>query len=236
VDRQVGITAAKRFAAGTTLDNWLMAGINKGTGRGGLNEDGGDPMVLVRWQWQFLGRALPFSQSDLKFRQKPAASLAIATARVRGPYTRYSSSGGGQLDGFDIGGDERYTLRQYLQEFAWHFDGMSIQQEYHVKQIRDHESGADSTLRGGYAQFGKLWEIHRRDHNLGIEGAIRIARVDWDTPEPDRVQDEITLVSNLFIRGHNNKVTAEVSQIRLDSEQTGKDKDVRFRLQWDVSF
>jgi hypothetical protein len=236
VDRQVGITAAKRFAAGTTLDNWLMAGINKGTGRGGLNEDGGDPMVLVRWQWQFLGRALPFSQSDLKFRQKPAASLAIATARVRGPYTRYSSSGGGQLDGFDSGGDERYTLRQYLQEFAWHFDGMSIQQEYHVKQIRDHESGADSTLRGGYAQFGKLWEIHRRDHNLGIEGAIRIARVDWDTPEPDRVQDEITLVSNLFIRGHNNKVTAEVSQIRLDSEQTGKDKDVRFRLQWDVSF
>jgi hypothetical protein len=50
------------------------------------------------------------------------------------------------------------------------------------------------------------------------------------------VQDEITLDSHLLIRGHNNTVPAAVSQIRLDSEQTGKDKDVRFRLQWDVSF
>lgn len=236
LDRQVGVTASRRFKTATTLENWLMLGINKGTGRGGIDEDGGDPMYLGRWQWNFLGTALPFSQSDLKFRQAPAASLAFGAAHVRGPYTRYSSSGGGQLDGFDSGGDERYTLQQYLQEFAWHYDGMSIQQEYHVKEITDHETGAESTLRGGYAQFGKLWEAGWHDRSFGVEGALRVARVDWDIPGPDRVQGELTLVANLFIRGHDNKISAEVSQVSLDDQSTGKDSDLRFRLQWDVSF
>lgn len=236
LDRQIGVTVAKKYKAGTTLDNWLMLGVNKGTGRGSLGEHGGDPMYLARWQWHFLGRDLPFSQSDLKFRQKPAASLSFAAARVRGPYTRYSSSGGGQLDGFESGGDERYTLEQFLQEFALHYDGYSIQQEYHQKKIKDHETGSRSTLRGGYVQAGKVREVRWLERNLALEGALRFARVNWDTVQPDRAQDEITLVSNLFIRGHNSKVTAEVSQIRLDSDLTGKDKDVRFRLQWDVSF
>ena len=159
LDRQLGITLTKKFQQGTTMDNWLMLGVNQGTGRGGLNEDGGDPMYLARWQWHFLGKELPFSQSDLKFRKMPAASLAFAAAQVRGAYTRYSSSGGGQLDGFETGGDKRYTLRQFLQEFAWHYAGMSIQQELHFKDIRDHETGTDSSLRGGYAQFGKLWQV-----------------------------------------------------------------------------
>ena len=82
----------------------------------------------------------------------------------------------------------------------------------------------------------RSWEITPRERSFAIEAAIRVARVDWSTPEPHRVQDEITLVSNLFIRGHNNKVSAEVSQVRLDNDATGKDQDVRFRLQWDVSF
>ena len=236
LDRQIGVTVAKKYKEGTTLDNWLMLGINKGTGRGSLGEHGGNPMYLARWQWHFLGHVLPFSQSDLKFRDKPAASLAIAAASVRGPYTRYSSSGGGQLDGFESGGDERYTLEQFLQEFALHYDGYSIQQEYHQKRIKDHETGSRSTLRGGYVQAGKVREVRWFDQNFALEGALRVARVNWNTVQPDRVQDEISLVSNLFIRGHNNKVTAEVSQIRLDSDQTGKEKDVRFRLQWDVSF
>jgi phosphate-selective porin len=236
VDRQVGATVAKNYKAGTTLDNWLMLGIHKGTGRGGLDEHGGKPMFLARWQWHFLGQELPFSQSDLKFRQKPAASLAFATAKVRGAYTRYSSSGGGQLDGFESGGDERYTLTQYLQEFALHYDGLSIQQEYHIKKIEDHETGARSTLTGGYAQLGKLWAMSWHDTNLALEGAVRVARVNWNTVDPDRVQDELTLATNLYLNGHKNKFTADISQIRLQDDLNGKDKDVRFRLQWDISF
>ncbi len=236
LDRQIGVTLAKGFMAGTKYDNWLFLGLNKGDGRGNLDDHGTDPMLLARWQWHFLGETLPFSQSDLKFRQKPAASLAFATAQVRGPYTRYSSSGGGQLDGFESGGDERYTLQQFLQEFALHFDGLSIQQEFHIKKIDDHETGARSTLQGGYAQVGKLWAVKWHDRSFALEGAVRIARVDWDTVNPDRVQDELTFATNLFLNGHNNKITADISQIRLKNDLSGKDEDVRFRLQWDVSF
>ena len=236
LDRQIGVTLAKGFMAGTSFDNWVMLGLNKGDGRGNLDDHGDKPMLLARWQWHFLGESLSFSQSDLKFRQKPAASLAFATAQVRGPYTRYSSSGGGQLDGFESGGDERYTLQQFLQEFALQFNGLSIQQEYHIKKIKDHESGARSTLQGGYAQVGKLWAVSWHDKRFAIEGAVRVARVDWDTVNPDRVQDELTFASNLYLNGHNNKLTADISQIRLKNDLTGKDEDVRFRLQWDISF
>jgi len=236
LDRQIGVTLSKGFMAGTTFDNWIILGLNKGDGRGNLDDHGNSPMLLARWQWHFLGETLPFSQSDLKFRQEPAASLAFATAQVRGPYTRYSSSGGGQLDGFESGGDERYTLQQFLQEFALQFKGLSIQQEFHIKKIEDHETGTRSTLQGGYAQVGKLWAVSWHDKNFSVEGALRIARVDWDTVSPDRVQDELTFATNLYLNGHNNKITADISQIRLQNELTGKDKDVRFRLQWDVSF
>ncbi|MGI9201541.1 MAG: porin [Woeseiaceae bacterium] len=236
VDRQVGATFLKKFMPGTKMDNLLFLGVNKGNGRGGIDRRNGDPMYLARWQWHFLGEEVPFSQSDLKFRDVPAASLSFAAAQVRGPFTRFSSSGGGQLDGFEDGGDKRYTLQQVLQEFAWHYRGMSIQQEYHVKKIKDHEAGTNSTLNGGYAQFGKLWEKEWFGRNLALEGAVRVARVSWDTVDPNRVQDELTLAGNLFFRGHNNKLTADISQIKLDNDLTGRNKDTRFRLQWDVSF
>jgi phosphate-selective porin len=236
LDRQIGVSLTKGFMAGTTFDNWLMLGVNKGGGRGKLDGHWKNPMLLARWQWNFLGEVLPFSQSDLKLRQQPAASLAFATARVRGPYTQYSSSGGGQLDGFESGGDERYTLQQFLQEFALQFDGLSIQQEYHIKKIKDHETGERSTLQGGYAQVGKLWVVSWFDKNYAVEGALRVAHVNWDTASPGRVQDEITFATNLFLNGHNNKLTADISQIRLKDDLTGKFKDIRFRLQWDVSF
>ena len=236
VDRQVGATLGRRFAAGTTMDSWIMLSVNKGNGRGGIDRRSGDPMYVARWNWQFLGEELSFSQSDLKFRDTPASSVSFAASRVRGPFTRFSSSGGGQLDGFEEGGDRRYTLQQYLQEFAWHYNGMSIQQEFHIKDIEDHEAGTESDLYGGYVQFGKLWEKNWFDRQLAVEGAFRVARVTWDTVDPGRVQDEITLVTNLFLNGHNNKLSAEISDVRLDSDLTGKDKDTRFRLQWDVSF
>ena len=236
LDRQIGITVAKGFMSGTKFDNWLLLGVNKGDGRGNLHDHGSNPMVLARWQWNFFGEVLPFSQSDLKFRQKPAASLAFGGAEVRGPFTRFSSSGGGQLDGFEDGGDERYTLQQFLQEFAWHYNGMSIQQELNIKKIKDHETGQRSTLQGGYAQFGKLWAVSWFEKDLALEGAVRVARVDWDTGIPDRVQDELTFAANLFMNGHNNKLTADISEIRLKNDLTGKEKDIRFRLQWDVSF
>jgi phosphate-selective porin OprO and OprP len=235
LDRQRGITLARHWAKGTPAANWLMLGIHEGDGRGS-GPRGEQAMYVARWQWQFLGRELAFSQSDLKSRDTPAATLAFAGATVRGPYTRFSSSGGGQLDGFEQGKDDRYTLRQGMEEFAWHYAGMSVQQELHIKKIIDHETSQNSTLVGGYAQFGKAWRFQLLGKERVWELALRVARVDWETPFPDRVQDELTAAANLFLTGHDHKFTAEVSRVALDEEFAPSRDDMRYRVQWDVSF
>jgi hypothetical protein len=197
---------------------------------------GEQPMVVGRWQWQFLGENLPFSQGDISFRDKPAASLAFGAAQVRGPYTRFSSSGGGQLSDFEAGGDERYTLKQWMQEFAWQYQGYSVQQEFHVKHITDHDTGLRSELNGGYAQMGKAWRADWKPRPFVWELALRLARVDWDNTPVDRVQREASLVANLFLSGHNNKLSIELSQLELSEENQPNAHETRLQLQWDVSF
>mgnify|MGYP001113163312 CR=1 FL=1 len=235
LDRQVGATVTKSWAAGTRFDNRLMLGLFEGGGRDG-GPTGDDPMLVGRWQWQFLGRDLPFSQSDLLFRDAPAATLAFGASRVRGPYTRFSISGGGQIEGFEAGSDNRYTLRQWLQESAWHYKGMSIQQEFHIKEITDHDESTDSMLTGGYIQFGKAWPVVWGKRNAAWELAIRFARVDWDVPTLDQTQDEVALATNLFLAGHSNKLSADVSRISLAGDSGSRKSEMRLRLQWDFSF
>lgn len=231
LDRQRGVTVAKHLAEGTRFDNWLMLGVMEGDSRD-PGPRGDDPMMLARWQWQFLGEDLPFAQSDFAFRSRPAGSLAFAYARITGPYTRFSSSGGGQLDGFTTGGDDRYVLTQWLQEFAWQFRGYSFQQELHFKNIEDREGNEDGELTGGYLQFGKAWKPTRSQWPLEV--ALRYAQVDWDTLAA-RKQEELSLVLNVFFSGHNNKVSAEIGQLKLDMSGQ-QESNSRFRFQWDFSF
>ncbi len=235
IDRQRGVTLAKNFGDGTRANQWFMLGVFEGDGRN-PGPSGDKPMYVARWQRQFLGFELPFSQSDLLYREDAAASFGLAATTVEGPYTRFSSSGGGQLDGFATGGDERYRLRQWLQEFAWHYRGIAIQQEYHVKKIEDRELGMTSTLRGGYAQLGKIWYAPLFTDEYPVEIAGRFAQVDWDDTPADRRQRELTLAGNLFINGHNNKLTVDVSRLDLDYTGAADESDTRWRVQWDVSF
>ena len=235
LDRQIGATLAKRSLEGSAFDNSLMLGLFEGDGISPAAR-GGAPMAVARWQWQFLGRELPFSQGDIKPREEAAASLSFGAAGVRGPYTRFSSAGGGQLRGYAAGGDERYSLRQYLQEFAWQYRGYSIQQEYHLKLITDHESAQSSELRGGYAQFGKAWRIDWQVLPFVWELAVRLARVEWDKTLLDRTQREYSLVGNVFFSGHDNKLSFELSELEL--QETGQPgvEETRVQLQWDISF
>lgn len=235
LDRQRGATVQKHFAPGTRADQWWFIGVMEGDGRD-PGPKGDEPMVLARWQWQFLGRALPFQQSDFSFSPLPLASFSLAAATVRGPYTRYSSSGGGQLDGFEAGGDERYTLEQWQQGFAWKFNGWSIQQEYHEKYIDNHETGQRSELNGGYAQLGKAWMINGKTWSKPLELAIRYARVNWRGIPIERDQQEWTMAANLYFQGHDNKLTADVSRIGVDEVGGDAADDIRFRIQWDWSF
>lgn len=235
IDRQRGVTLFKEFASGRRGDNWLMAGLYQGDGRD-PGPRGNQPMYMLRWQWHFMGEVLPFSQTDYEFSEKPLGSFSLAAARVRGPYTRFSTSGGGQLDGFSSGGEERYTLEQWQQGFAWRHNGFSVQQEYHQKRIEDHETGLRSKLTGGYAQLGQAWPVNIGRYTFPFQLGLRYAWVDWKNTPQDRTQQEITLGANLFLAGHDSKFTADVSQISIDEPGVGDGDDVRFRLQWDVSF
>jgi phosphate-selective porin OprO/OprP len=192
-------------------------------------------MTMIRWEWDFLGEVLPYSQSDLAMRPTPAASLAFGTARVDGPYTRFSTAGGGQLDGFEPGDSTRYSIEQWLQEFAWHYHGFSLQQEYHVKTVVDRDLQRESELSGGYVQAGKIWPVELASRVLPIELALRYARIDWDQTALDRELEELTLALNVFFEGHRNKLTFDVS--RLDVvEAPSAGHDTRLRAQWEVSF
>ncbi len=235
VDRQRGASLIQRLGKGTRGDSLITAGIYEGDGRE-PGPRGDDFMYMLRWQWNFLGDPLPFSQSDLEVRERPAATFSLAGATVRGPYTRFSSAGGGQLDGFAAGGDDRYTLEQWQQGFAWHYRGISVQQEYHQKRIEDHETGTHSELRGGYAQAGKLWKVPFGGADRGLEIAGRYAWVDWHDTPSDRKQREFSVVGNLFLDGHNNKLSVDISWLSVQQPGLGSAHESRLRAQWDVSF
>jgi phosphate-selective porin OprO and OprP len=234
LDRQRGLTIGTHWAEGRRGDNWLMVGAFEGGGRDAARS-GDDPMWVARWQWQIVGEPLQFAQSDYGYSARPRVAIGFAAARVTGPYTRFSSSGGGQLDGFEVGDDERYTLEQWMQEFAWKYAGMSVQQEFHVKRIEDNATGQRSEITGGYLQFGKTWQATIDEWTRPVELALRIARVEWEG-QIAREQNEVTVAANLYLAGHDNKLTLDLSRIGVDAPTLPRESDIRVRVQWDVSF
>jgi phosphate-selective porin OprO/OprP len=236
LDRQRGVTVAGRFGAGRALDSWYFVGWMEGDGRDphATGGKGDGDMWLGRYQWNFVGEPLPFSQGDPGLRSMPAGTLAFAAAKYEGPYTRFSSSGGGQLDGFEEGSGDRYVVEQWMQEFAWHYDGWSVQQEFHVKHVDDRVDGGRTRLTGYYAQGGKAWPWTIGTWTRPVEVAARLAKVVTDDAgAASTSQREATLALNLYLAGHDNKLTLDVSKLRLSRDQRS---DWRWRLQWDVSF
>lgn len=233
VDRQNGVIASGRLAAGQPADASWWLGLLNGNG---LNSsgDGGKPMWLARYQWNFSGEVLPFSQSALKRYLNARGSLAFAVVTNDSRYTRFSSGGGGQLPGFDEGLDNQYRIEQFLQEFAWQKGPWSIQQEFHYKKISDRVNGGSARLAGGYLNAGWFPSAHFEDWPEPLELAVRVALVK-PYPENDLNQNkEFSLAMNWFFNGHRNKLTSDVSLIEIDDPQ-GRAKGWRFRIQWDIS-
>jgi phosphate-selective porin OprO/OprP len=207
VDRQNGVMASGRLAPGMRADSSWWLGVFNGNG---LNAggDGGRPMVVGRYQWNLDGEVLPFSQSALKAFTEPRSALAFVFASNDSPYTRFSSSGGGQLPGYAAGSDNQYRIKQFGQEFARH--------------------------RGGYFQVGWFPSSRYATWPAELEVAARYALVNPDEGANSRHNQEFSLAGNWFFNGHRNKITADLSW--LDIEDSGEQqRDVRFRIQWDVS-
>lgn len=231
IDRQQGAALVGRLFEGTWIDSSYSAGVYTGTGRGG----GGDadrPMFVGRWQWNFLGRELPFTQSDVARRPDAAASLAFGGVTNRSRFTRFSSAGGGQLDGFAAGAPGQYALEQRLVEFALHRRGLSLQAEHHWKRIDDRLAGTTSELDGYYVQAGYFFNGLWPDFPERLEFAVRVARVDPDYGVP--AEAEYSLGGNWFFAGHRNKLSFDVSRLH-EIGAGGRESEWRFRLQWDIS-
>jgi hypothetical protein len=236
VDRQPGLMLFGRLLPGTPADSWYYVGLFNGNGANASNDDA-QMMWLARYQWNFLGRDLAFSQSDVKLREKAAGSLAFAAVGNRSPYTRFSTEGGGELDGFEPGEPGQYDLRQKVLELAFQYRGLSIQAELHRKDVTDNTTGERTALRGGYAQAGFFPWALAHEIPRALELAVRWALVDPDRTAVDDDRRELTFGANWFFHGHDNKITVDFSRLELDQAAPAPVlRDHRLRVQWDVSF
>ena len=234
VDRQEGAMLMGHIFEGSLADSWYHAGVFSGTGAGGGGNDDDEMMWVGRYQWNFLGRDLGFEQSDLERTPQPTASIAGAGAHNRSPFTRFSSSGGSQLPGFEAGGPGRYIVDQFMLETAFKWQGLWIQHESHWKEVEDTETNVDSSLTGTYVQAGYFFHGLVDAFPAPLELAARVAFVSGDAPFPGD-EREITVGANWFFAGHANKLTSDISWLSLDDD-SGTLEITRFRLQWDISF
>jgi phosphate-selective porin OprO/OprP len=234
-DRQVGAAIFGRLFPGTLADLYYTAGVFTGNGRMEESDDS-DLMWLGKLQWNFFGEFLRNSQSDLSYSEKPVGALAIAGLRNRSPYTRFSSSGGGQLDGFEPGVRGQYELRQIGQELSLFYRGFSLQQEMHFKRIEDKVNNTVTNLRAGFVQMGYFFHglIEAIPEELEFAG-----RYGWVDPNKEIDQDtrtELSFAANWFFAGHDNKLTADFSIFDLETPGGEVLTDQRVRMQWDISF
>jgi hypothetical protein len=244
LDRQKGATVLGRLMKGTVGDSRYYVGVFAGNGRGfrtpsgaaKLDHSDGSPLVMARYQWNFLGRDVGHSQSDLEYNEKPAAALAFGAARNRSRYTRFSSSGGGQLDGFEPGQPGQYALRQFMEEATMKYRGLSLQHELHWKSVEDTVTTNMTHMRGAYVQAGYFFHHMLPQIPKQLEVGTRYAMVDPNRGQVNDRQKELAFVVNWFFDGHRDKVTFDTSRFSLAQREESDLKDTQVRLQWDVSF
>lgn len=242
IDRQVGAQLRGHLFKNSPADLRYWVGVFTGEGRGVRNDD--DNMMWAgRLQWNFFGRDLKWRQTDVEYTELPTGSLAFAAATHEGRCTRWSSGGCGNLDGFTRAANAvegQFKVEQMMQEFAFKWRGLSVQQEFHWKTVEDNVASTKNDFTGAYAQAGYFFHHLFPAVPKHLELAFRYAFVK-EPNELNRVQDnvreEFTIGANWFIAGHNNKFTVDYSYLTLEDEFFSRDvNDSRGRLQWDISF
>lgn len=236
LDRQAGFSVHGRIAAGKRADSIYFFEILTGNGLNtGINLDD-NPLLVARYQWNFLKADPSVSSSDTGNRKTPAAFIALSAARNTSEFTRYSGSGGGQIDGFTRGAPNQYRLSQLNAEFMYKYRGASIQGENHWKQIRDHVLARTRTLRGAYVQAGYFPHHVVSIIPKEVEFAYRYAVVDPNTRTTRDLRQEHSIAMNVFLEGHDNKFTFEVSRLAMQQPAFAGVHRLRYQIQWDVQF
>ena len=243
VDRQKGFMIMGRVKNGTRADSRYYAGVFTGNGRGfrssgagSLDNRDGSPMWVTRYQWNFLKDDPGFSQSDLEYHRDPVAAIAIGTMSNRSRFTRFSGSGGGSLDGYEVGLPGQFAVRQVAEDFVLKYRGLFLQHEFHWKKIRDRIYQRITRSTGYYFQGGYFPHYVATWVPEQLELGLRYAMVDQDHVRRfDRIV-ESAFVVNWFMEGHGNKLTFDVARYRLARPSGTHESAVQARVQWDVSF
>lgn len=236
LDRQQGVALYGRVNEGKNSDLNYWVSILTGTGRGSRTNDDNNLMYVGRVQWNFLGRALPYTNSDIARREKPEAYLAVAGVTNQSPYTRFSQSGGGQLfEVLEPGDEGQYRVNQFMFETAFMYHGFSWASETHWKDINDLIDDNDNRLGGFYFQAGYFWNELFSWFPEKLETALRYAYLDPNLDESSVSEREITLALNYFFNGHRNKLTVEWSNFNAQENTVRDLYQNRFRIQWDIS-
>ncbi len=131
-----------------------------------------------------------------------------------------------------------------VEEFAFKWQGLSIEHEYHWKEIKDNQisegaPGKKTNLMGSYSQVGYFPHYLISAVPKPLEVAFRYAFVDPNISAPNDRRQEYTTAINWFFAGHNNKLTVDGSWLTLSSPSPGggqNQHEQRIRLQWDVTF
>lgn len=257
VDRQQGIEVKGNLFPNSWHDLTYYAGVFTGLGVGERNNDDGNMMYSGRLQWNALGGEMPFTQSDLDFRDQPALNISFAANKNRSRCTAFETDSNScrslvdfiapgvrryrsPADNLDEGGGQngQYEIDQMMQEVHFKWKGFSLLQELHLKNIKDTLNNDEKTkLMGGFVQAGYFPHdfIDFIPRNLEVAG--RYALVDMDTQRNNDKQSEFSAVVNYFLEGHFNKLSLQLSRLSVEDPITIQ-KDTRNRIwaQWDFTF
>ena len=237
LDRQQGVTVYGHLKGpGLANFNYHLFMLT-GSGMGIAENDDDNLLYSGRLQWNFFGDGVPMSGSDLEHHEKPLGSLAIAAGTNTSRFTRFSSAGGGALDGFEIGVPGQFTAEQMLIESAFKYRSLSWHSEWHFKSITDNIDHNITQLTGYFVQGGYMVNGSlKRPHPL-FEFALRYSRLQPRLTLPNNTEEEFSLSLNCFFNEHLNKLTADVSFFEFESESINREASGwRFRVQYDFSF
>lgn len=244
IDRQQGAQLFGRVFPDTWYDLSYAIGVFSGLGVGERNNDDANMMYAGRLQWNFLGKELSFSQSDIEYHASPSASLAFGAATNQSKCTAFETANDScrALPGFKVGKAGQYKVEQMMEEFRFKWRGFSLQNELHWKQVADtlkaeQDPGRITRMMGSYVQAGYFPHYAISAVPKQLEFAIRYAFVDPDTARSHDLQQELTAALNWFFAGHSNKLTFEMSHLTVaDPVKLIEQAEQRARMQWDISF
>ena len=136
LDRQIGARLGGHLFEGTPAYLVYNAGVFTGVGLNQSSNDDKQMLYMGRLQWNFFGRDLPFSQSDVEYHENPTGSFALAGANNRSNRFTFPSSS-------PQGANGEFEINQAVQEFAFKWRGLSVQEEFHIKEVIDKIKGGE---------------------------------------------------------------------------------------------